>query len=45
MNKEVMEALNYFHGGGYIENLHGDGRHYTEILMNFAARKLTVELV
>jgi len=45
MNKEVMEALNYFHGGGYIENLYGDGRHYTEILINFAASKLNVELV
>ena len=45
MKKEVIEALNYFHGWGYIENLHGDGRHYTEILMNFAASKLDVELV
>jgi len=45
MTKEVMEALDYFHGGGYIENLHGDGKYYTEILMNFAAKKLNVELV
>jgi len=24
MKEEVMNALKYFHGGGYIENLHGD---------------------
>ncbi len=43
--RDVMEALEYFHGGGYIENLHGDGRHYTEILMKFAAQKCDIELV
>ena len=45
MKKEVMEALQYFHGGGYIDNLCGDSRHYTEILMKFAAKKCNVELV
>jgi 16S rRNA C1402 N4-methylase RsmH len=44
MQKEVIEALHYFHGGGYIDNLYGDGKHYTEILMNFAADKLNIEL-
>lgn len=43
--RDVMEALEYFHGGGYIENLYGDGRHYTEILMKFAAQKCDIELV
>mgnify|MGYP003113046106 FL=1 len=45
MTEDVMDALNYFHGGGYIENLHGDGKYYTEILMDFAAKKLNVELI
>lgn len=45
MKDQVMEALEYFHGGGYIENLSGDSRHYTEILMEFAAKKYNVELV
>ena len=44
LNNEVIESLKYFHGGGYIENLHGDERYYTEILMKFAASKLNVEL-
>ena len=26
MQKEVIEALHYFHGGGYIDNLYGDGK-------------------
>lgn len=42
---EVMDALNYFHCAGYIENLYGDGRHFTEILMKFAAQRCDVELV
>jgi hypothetical protein len=45
MKEEVIEALNYFHGGGYIENLHGDAQYYTEVLMNFAANKLNIELL
>jgi len=45
MKEEVMDALKYFHGGGYIENLHGDEKYYTEILMNFAANKLNIELL
>ena len=42
---EVMNALQYFHSTGYIENLYGDGRHFTEILMKFAAQKYNIELV
>lgn len=44
MKNDVMEALEYFHGAGMIENTHGDQRHYLEQLMNFAANVLHVEL-
>tara|TARA_R100001163_G_C4975276_1_gene133615 strand:+ start:280 stop:423 length:144 start_codon:yes stop_codon:yes gene_type:complete len=44
LNNKVIESLQYFHGGGYIENLHGDERYYTEILMEFASKKLNIEL-
>ena len=45
MKKDVMEALEYFHGYGMIENMSGDQRRYVEQLINFAANKLNVELV
>jgi hypothetical protein len=45
MKNDVMEALEYFHGAGMIENTHGDQRHYLEQLINFAANQLNVELV
>ena len=44
MTKDVMEALNYFYGDGFIEQLRTDDQHYVNILMNFAAKKLNVEL-
>ena len=44
MTKDVMDALNYFHGAGFIEQLRTNEKHYVEILMNFAAKKLNVEL-
>ena len=45
MREEVFEALEFFYGAGMIENLSGDERHYTEILMKYAAKKCNVELV
>ena len=45
MRNDVMEALEYFHGAGMIENTSGDQRHYIEQLMNFVANQLNVELV
>ena len=45
MKKEVLEALEFFHGAGMIENLWGDERHYTEILIKYAAKNCKVELV
>lgn len=44
MKEDVMEALEYFHGAGMIENMSGDQRLYVEQLMNFAANVLHVEL-
>ena len=42
---EVMDALNYFHGAGYIEQLRSDDEYYVTILMKFAAQRCDVELV
>jgi hypothetical protein len=42
---EVMDALNYFHGAGYIEQLRSDEQYYVTILMKFAAQRCDVELV
>jgi hypothetical protein len=36
---EVMDALEYFHGAGYIEQLRSDEQYYVNILMNFAAQR------
>lgn len=43
--RDVMEALNYFHGAGYIEQLRSDDEYYVTILMKFAAQKCDIELV
>tara|TARA_R100001230_G_C5628479_1_gene136618 strand:+ start:515 stop:652 length:138 start_codon:yes stop_codon:yes gene_type:complete len=45
MKNDVMDALEYFHGAGMIENMSGDQRHYVEQLMNFVANQLNIELV
>ena len=42
---EVMDALNYFHGTRYIEQLKSDNEYYVTILMKFAAQRCDVELV
>lgn len=41
---EVMDALEYFHGAGYIEQLRSDDQYYVDILMRFAASRCDVEL-
>lgn len=45
MKEDVMEALQYFHGAGMIENTYGDQRHYLEILIRYAADELHVGLI
>ena len=40
----LIEALEFFHGAGYIENLHGDEKYYTEILMNKVAKVMKIQL-
>jgi len=42
--QEVLDALDYFHGIGMIDNLHGDANHYCNILMQFAAKRCGVIL-
>lgn len=43
--KEVLvEALFYFHAANMLENLKSTERYYVEALMNFAAKKINVEL-
>jgi len=42
--KEVVDALQYFHGIGMIDNLHGDAEHYCKILMEFAAMRCGITL-
>lgn len=42
--QEVIDALNYFHGLGMIDNLHGDAEHYCKILMQFAATRCDITL-
>ena len=41
---EVMDALEYFHGAGYIEQLRRDEQYYVNILMNFEAQRCDIEL-
>ena len=35
--KEVVEAIDYFHGIGMISNQHGDAEHYLKILLRKVA--------
>ena len=42
--KEVVDALQYFHGIGMIDNLHGDAEHYCKILVEFAAMRCGITL-
>lgn len=42
--QDVLEALEYFHRIGMIENLSGDAEHYCKILMEFAAMRCGVIL-
>ena len=44
-NQELNEAIEYFVDLGMIANMHGDQRHYTQILLQHAARKLGQHIV
>ena len=35
--KQVVEAINYFHGHGMISNQYGDAEHYLKILLRKVA--------
>ena len=41
---EVMDAINYFHGIGMINNLHGDAEHYVKILLRKVANDYKILL-
>ena len=41
---EVMEALQYLYGTGATEQMRTDEKHYTEILIKFAANRIGVDL-
>ena len=41
---EVMEALQYLYGTGATEQMRTDEKHYTEILIKFAANRMGIEL-
>jgi len=43
--KDVMDAIEYFWSGGYIEELTSDKRYYTEILLKCCATKYKIDLV
>ena len=43
--QELNEAIEYFVDLGMIANMHGDQRHYTQILLQHAARKLGQHIV
>lgn len=42
--KEVMGAIDYFHGIGMINNLHGDAEHYVKILLRKVANDYKILL-
>lgn len=42
--KEVLQALEYFHSMGYINNLYGDAEYYTKILMRKCANNYNILL-
>ncbi len=42
--QDVIDALNYFHGMGMIDNLHGDAEYYCKILIQFAATRCDITL-
>jgi hypothetical protein len=42
--QDVIDALEYFHGMGMIDNLRGDEEHFCKILMQFAATRCGITL-
>ena len=43
--KDVMDAIEYFWQGGYLDELTTDKKYYTEILLRCCAAKYKIELV
>ena len=43
--KDVMDAIEYFWQGGYLDELTIDKKYYTEILLRCCAAKYKMELV
>ena len=41
---EVMDALQYLYGTGATEQMRTDEKHYTEILIKFAANRMGIDL-
>ena len=43
--KDVMDAIEYFWQGGYLDELTIDKKYYTEILLRCCAAKYKIKLV
>jgi len=44
LTREAVEALEYFHGAGMIENLKSTEQYYVQALMDYVAKKEFIEL-
>tara|TARA_R100000234_G_C4934618_1_gene150110 strand:- start:208 stop:411 length:204 start_codon:yes stop_codon:yes gene_type:complete len=44
-NKEVMDAIQYLHTEGFINNMRSDEAYYTKILLRKVANDFNVKLV
>jgi len=42
--KEVMEAINYLHANGFVEEMTTDKKYYTEILLKSAGNFYGIDL-
>jgi len=42
--EECMEALNYFHAEGFVEELTSDKKYYVNILLKKVANNLNIKL-
>ena len=45
LTSEAVEAIEYFHGAGMIENLKSDEGYYVQALMDYVAKKEFIEMV
>jgi hypothetical protein len=41
---EVLDAIEYLHVQGFVEEMTSDKKHYTEILLKFAGNHLSMDL-